>query len=286
MAWVFSTGRLVYNGTEVGTLSSVDIDQSQSLIPLQGNLMAPLANATGPGKLSGTAKFSAFDPLFLATIANAVMAATSGVSMVWYITDTAGVIKSLTMPAVTLTSVKLSGAMDKWLECTIGWEAACASGTGDILTVATEAGAPSPTASSGLWVFSAGEFTLQTHVVGTISNVDLDLSWSVIPLNSNYRYPVAVAKGPLKVGGSTKFSAFDTNFVETITNAVMTTPSSALTAVWHFHDSASGAHTITLPNVAISGWKLSGGVDKWLATDVTFEAAADPVTPFNIITVA
>ena len=167
----------------------------------------------------------------------------------------------------------------------MGFEAACASGTGALLTVGTTA--DPATAVTSAWVFSSGEVTLQTHVVGTINSWNLDISWNTIPLMSNYRYPVAVANGAIKVGGSVTFSAFDSNFIESIAaNTVMATPAAALTAVLHFHDTASGAHTITLPNVTLSGWKATAGNDKWLETTVNFEAAADPTTPFNIITVA
>jgi hypothetical protein len=276
MGYAFSTGTLVYNDVIVGTLQDVSLDQSSSLIPLQGNMRAPLANALGPGKMSGTAKFTSFDPTFLSTITNVAMGPASGVAMIWYITDSAGVVKSITMPAVTLTSLKLSASADKWLESSISFECACTGGTGALATVATEAGGIPGThdPAAGKWAFSSGAFTLQTHVVGTINDISLDISWSTIPLTSNYRYPVAVAQGPIKVSGSTKFSTFDTNFVETITNSVMAAPSTELTAVWVFTDTAAVTHTITLPNVTIGGWKLSAGVDKWLATDVTFEAAA------------
>ena len=117
MAWVFSTGSLEYDGDPVGTLNSVDLDQSSTLIPLQGNMVAPLMNATGPGKLSGSCTFSAFDPTFLGTIANAVMAPrASELGLIWYLTNTAGGNISLEMPNVGISSLKLSAASDKWME--------------------------------------------------------------------------------------------------------------------------------------------------------------------------
>ena len=287
MAWVFSTGSLEYDGDPVGTLSTVDLDQSSSLIPLQGNMVAPIMNATGPGKLSGSCKFSAFDPTFLGSIVGTTVMAprAADLALAWYLKNTAGGDISLVMPNVAMSSLKLSAASDKWLESSMGFEAACAAGTGALLTVGTTA--DPATAITSNWVFSSGEVTLQTHTVGTINSWDLDISWATIPLMANYRYPVAVANGAIKIGGSIKFSAFDTNFIETIAaNPLMATPSGALTAVFHFHDTAAGAHTITLPNVTLGGWKAAAGVDKWFETTVTFEAAADPVTPFNIITVA
>jgi hypothetical protein len=287
MAWIFSTGSLEYDGDPVGTLNSVDLDQSSTLIPLQGNMVAPIMNATGPGKLSGSCKFSAFDPTFIGTIVGTTLMAPRGsdLALIWYLTNTAGGDISLAMPNVSISSLKLSAASDKWLESSMGFEAACAAGTGALLTVGTTT--DPHTAITSKWMFSSGEVTLQGHTVGTINSWDLNLDWSTIPLMSAYRYPVAVANGPIKVGGSVKFSAFDSNFIESIaTNPVMTTPAGALTAVLHFHDTAAAAHTITLPNVTLSGWKAAAGVDKWFETTVTFEAAADPVTPFNLITVA
>lgn len=287
MAWVFSTGSLEYNSAPVGTLSSVDLDQSATLIPLQGNMVAPIMNATGPGKLSGSCKFTAFDPTFLTTIVGTTLMAPKGadLALIWYLKNTAGANLSLAMPNVTISSLKLSAASDKWLESSMGFEAGCAAGTGALLTVGTTA--DPATATTSKWMFSSGEVTIQTHVVGTINSWDLDISWATIPLMSNYRYPVAVANGPIKVSGSIKFSAFDSNFIETISaNPVMTTPSSALTAIFHFHDTGAVGRTITLPNVTIGGWKAAAGVDKWFETTVTFEAAADPVTPFHLITVA
>jgi hypothetical protein len=286
MAWVFSTGSLEYDGHPVGTLNSVDLDQSSTLIPLQGNMVAPIMNATGPGKLSGSCKFSAFDPTFIGTIVGTTLMAPKGadLALIWYLTNTAGADLSLEMPNVTISSLKLSAASDKWLETSMGFEAGCAAGTGALLTVGTTT--DPHTAITSAWTFSSGEVTLQTHTVGTINSWDLDISWATIPLMSNYRYPVAVANGAIKVSGSVKFSAFDSNFIETIAaNPVMTTPASALTAVLHFHDTAAAAHTITLPNVTLSGWKATAGVDKWFETTVNFEAAADPVTPFNLITI-
>ena len=286
MAWVFSTGSLEYDGDPVGTLNSVDLDQSSTLIPLQGNMVAPIMNATGPGKLSGSCKFTAFDPTFIADIVGTTLMAPKGadLGLAWYLKNTAGGDISLVMPNVAISSLKLSAASDKWLESSMAFEAACAAGTGALLTVGTTA--DPATAITSKWTFSSGEVTLQTHTVGTINSWDLDISWSTIPLMSNYRYPVAVANGPVKVSGSVKFSAFDTNFIETIAaNPVMTTPSGALTAVLHFHDTAAAAHTITLPNITLGGWKAAAGVDKWFETTVNFEAAADPVTPFKLIAI-
>ena len=287
MAWVFSTGALEYDGDPVGTLNSVDLDQSSSLIPLQGNAIAPIMNATGPGKLTGSCKFTAFDPTFLGSIVGTTLMAprAADLALAWYLTNTAGGDISLVMPNVAISSLKLSAASDKWLESSMSFEGACAAGTGALITVGTTANPA--TAITSNWVFSSGEVTLQTHSVGTINSWDLSIDWTTIPLMGSYRYPIAVANGPIKIGGSIKFSAFDTNFIETIAaNPLMATPSGALTAVLHFHDTATGAHTITLPNVTLSGWKATAGVDKWFETTVNFEAAADPVTPFNIITVA
>ncbi len=277
MAYVFSTGRLVYNGDEIGTLSSVSTDDSDSLIPLSGNMKAPLKIASGPGKMSISAKFTAFDAAVLATITNAAMApAAAEVALVWYLTDTAGVVKSVTYPNVTITSIKLSAGADKWLECDMTFEAACAGGTGAIRTIATEAGGvPALDPITSKWAFSTGTFTLQTHSVGTMNSLSLDISFSPIPLMSAYKYPIAIAQGPIKVSGSSKCTALDLNFLESVSaNALMASPSGELTAVWAFVDTAGTTHTITLPNVTISGTKTSAGADKWFETDVTFEAAA------------
>lgn len=276
MAYVFSTGRLVYNSKEVGTLSDVSTDHSETSVPLPGNMKAPAKIARGPGKLTLNCKFSAFDPSFLATITNAAMApAAAEVALVWYLTDTAGAVTSVTMPNVAITGMKLSASADKWLECDMTFEAACAGGTGDLRTVAAvPGGIPALDPITSKWAFSTGTLTLQTHAVGTMSGLSLDISWQGVPLNSNYRYPVAVAQGPIRVSGNTKFSALDTNFIETITNAVMAAPTSDLAAVWAFVDTAGVTHTITLPNVIITGSKASAGADKWLETDVSFEAAA------------
>lgn len=276
MAYVFSTGRLVYDGQEIGTLSSVATDDSDSVIPLPGNMRAPLKQAIGPGKMSISAKFSAFDPSILGTLTNAAMApAAAEVSLVWYLTDTAGVVKSVTYPNVTITGIKLSASADKWLECDMTFEAACAGGTGAIRTIATEAGGvPALPAITSKWAFSTGTFTLQTHAVSTLNSLNLDISFTPVPLTSNYRYPIAVAQGPMKVSGASKCTAFDTNFIESVSNSVMAAPTSELTAVWAFVDTAGVTHTITLPNVLITGAKTAAGSDKWFETDVSFEAAA------------
>jgi hypothetical protein len=276
MGYVFSTGRLVYNDVEVGTLSDVSMDNSETAIPLPSNMRAPVKSALGPGKASISCKFNAFDPSFLATLTNAAMApAAAEIALVWYLTDTAGVVKSITFPNVTVSGIKLSAGADKWLECDMTFEAACAGGTGNLYVVATEAGGvPALDPITSKWAFSTGTLTLQTHAVGTLSGIDLDISFQTIPLTSNYRYPIAVAQGPMKVSGSTKFTALDTNFIETVANAVMAAPTSELTAVWAFVDTGGVTHTITLPNVLITGKKASAGADKWFETDVTFEAAA------------
>lgn len=276
MPYVFSTGRLVYNDQEIGTLSSVSTDDSDSLIPLQGNMKAPLKNASGPGKMSISAKFNAFDPSILATITNAAMApAAAELALVWYLTDTTGAVRSVTYPNVAISSIKLSAGADKWLECDMTFEAACAGGTGAIRTIAVEAGGiPALAAITSKWAFSTGTLTLQTHAVGTLASLSMDIGFGTIPLMSNYKYPVAIAQGPIKVSGSSKCTALDTNFIESVSNAVMAAPTSELTAVWAFVDTAGVTHTITLPNVTISGVKASAGVDKWFETDVSFEAAA------------
>ena len=276
MAYVFSTGRLVYNGDEIGTLSSVSTDDSDSLIPLQGNMKAPLKNASGPGKMSISAKFTAFDAAVIGTITNAAMApAAAEVALVWYLTDIAGVVKSVTYPNVTITSIKLSAGADKWLECDMTFEAACTGGTGAIRTVATEAGGvPALDPITSKWAFSTGTLTLQTHSVGTLNSLSLDIGFSPIPLMSSYKYPIAIAQGPIKVSGSSKCTALDLNFLESASNALMAAPTGELTAVWAFVDTAGTTHTITLPNVTIASVKASAGVDKWFETDVSFEAAA------------
>jgi hypothetical protein len=286
MGYVFSAGRISYGGVEIGTITDVSLDQSDSIIPLPGNMKAPVKIASGPGKLTGSFKMSAFDATFLSTITNAVMAPTgAAVALVWYLTDSAGVVKSVTMPSVMLSSIKLSASADKWLSCDVAFEAASVGGTGAVVTVATEAGGvPTLGAVVSKWVFSAGAFTLQTHSVAPMSDLSIDISWTTVPLTSNYRYPIAIANGPVKVTGSAKFAALDSNFIETITNSVMAAPTSDLAAVWTFTDTLSGSHTITLPAVLISGWKLAGGSDKWLQTDVTFEAAA-AIVDNNIIEV-
>ena len=286
MANVFSVGRLVYNGLEVGTLAEFGADHALASIPLPSNMRAPLKNASGRGKLTGSAKLNAFDPSFIATVTNAAMAAASAeVALTWYVTDTAGTITKVEMPNVALSGIKLSAGMDKWLSCDLSWEAACAGGTGSILTRATVGSIPALDPITSKWVFSTGSFVLQGNTIGNLADLNLDITLETIPLESNYRYPLAIATGPIKVSGATKFNQLDTNFIPaTMPNVLMAAPTSDLAAVWTFVDSAAASHVITLPAVTLTGWKANGGQDKWFGMDVTFEAAA-AIADANIIEV-
>lgn len=134
------------------------------------------------------------------------------------------------------------------------------------------------------YMFGAGVVTINSNPVGTLQDVSLDVSFNTVPLMGAYQFPVALARGAGSVKGSAKSGEFDSTLLGLpVSNELMAAPTT-FSITWAVTPQGGSLQTFTLAGCIISSWKLSGGNDRWLATDITFEASAAPEA--NLLSIA
>lgn len=121
-------------------------------------------------------------------------------------------------------------------------------------------------------VFSVGTLTINSEAVGVLQDVSLDISEALVPLVGANRYPEAMAIGQCSIKGTAKTGEFNSTLISTLTQTAMGV-STGIALSWVVNTTDGKTITFALGAVHITSYKISAGGDKWLVTDIAFEAS-------------
>lgn len=131
--------------------------------------------------------------------------------------------------------------------------------------------------STGKKVFGIGTLTIGSETVGVLQDVSLDINQELVPLYGSQKFAEAVAIGKVTVKGSAKAGEFNPTLVTTLSQGAMALDA-GVSLTWVVTGTDAKTITFTSTSTHITSYKLSGGGDKWFATDIQFECIGLTVT--------